>query len=323
VARPLRIAYPGAFYHITSRGNEKKKIFKRQSDRKKFISYLESATERYGALIHVFCLMTNHYHILMETPSGNISQIMQHINGAYTTYFNAKRQRSGHLFQGRYNAILVDINEYAKELSRYIHLNPVRAGMVDIPEQYRWSSYQYYIGMEKSPGWLASDFILGCFGKKDSDSQKGYRAFVETLIGLEYKSPLKDAVSSTILGSINFIEAIKNKYLSERKVDPNLPALKELSGKPSVDEITGEVESVFGEDPVFRENRALTRGVKIYLCHRHTGKMLKGIGRQFDIGASGVSQTSRRIAMKISQDNKLRKKIIEIENKLNLTPILP
>ncbi|MBL0701122.1 MAG: transposase [Desulfosarcina sp.] len=282
-----------------------------------------SATERYGALVHVFCLMTNHYHILMETPSGNLSQIMQHINGAYTTYFNARHQRSGHLFQGRYKAILVDIDGYAKELSRYIHLNPVRAGMVDIPEQYPWSSYQYYIGMETSPGWLAINFILGCFGKNDSDSQKGYRIFVETLIGRKYKSPLKDAVNSTILGIIAFIEAIKNKYLSERKIDPDLPALKELSKKPSVDKITEEVESVFGEESVFREDRALARGVKIFLCHKYTGKMLKEIGRQFDIGASGVSQTRRRIAMKISQDNELHKKILEIENKLNLPPMLP
>ena len=120
-------------------------------------------------------------------------------------------------------------------------------------------------------------------------------------------------MSSTILGSVDFIEAIKDKYLSTKKVDPNLPALKELPGKPSADEITEEVESVFGED------QALARGVKIYLCHKHTGKMLKEIGRQFDIGASGVSQTSRRIAMKISQENKRSKKIRKIENKLNLS----
>ena len=167
--------------------------------------------------------------------------------------------------------------------------------------------------MKKLPRWLVRDFILGYFGKKNSDAQRGYRAFVETLIGQEYKSPLREVVSSTILGSVDFIEAIKDKYLSTKKVDPNLPALKELSGKPFADEITEEVESVFGEDP------ALARGVKIYLCHKHTGKMLKEIGRPFDIGASGVSQTSRRIAMKISQDNKLSKKIRKIENKLNLS----
>ena len=99
MARPLRISYPGAFYHITSRGNERQDIFKSNSDRQKFFSYLKSATRRYDALIHVYCLMSNHYHLLMETPAGNLSQIMQHINGAYTTCFNVKRQRSGHLFQ--------------------------------------------------------------------------------------------------------------------------------------------------------------------------------------------------------------------------------
>ena len=300
MARPLRIACPEAFYHVTSRGNERKDIFKSQGDRERFLSYLESATERYGALIHIFCLMTNHYHLLMETPFGNLSQIMQHINGAYTTYFNLKQKRSGHLFQGRYKAILIDVDEYAKELSRYIHLNPVRAKMVDRPEQYRWSSYQYYIGLKESPKWMVRDFILRYFGKKISDAQKGYRAFVESLIGQEYKSPLRDVVSSTILGRIDFIEAIKDKYLSNKEIDHNVPALKELSGKPSVAEIIEEVDSVF------RENRGLSRGVKIYLCQKHTGKMLKEIGNYFDIGDSGVSQASRRIAMKLGQDNKLR-----------------
>jgi putative transposase len=130
MARPLRIEFPGAFYHVTSRGNERKAVFKSLRDREKFLSYLESATERYGAAIHVYCLMDNHYHLLLETPSGHLSKIMQHINGAYTTYFNTKRERPGHLFQGRYKAILVDADEYAKELSRYIHLNPVRAAIV-------------------------------------------------------------------------------------------------------------------------------------------------------------------------------------------------
>ena len=118
-------------------------------DREKFLEYLESATQRYDARIHAYCLMDNHYHPLLETPSSNLSQIMRHINGAYTNYFNVKRRRSGHLFQGRYKAILVEMDEYAKELSRYLHLNPVRAKMVQTPETYEWSSYRYYIGQQK------------------------------------------------------------------------------------------------------------------------------------------------------------------------------
>ena len=126
MARSLRIEYPGAYYHITSRGNERKAIFKNKGDRKSFLLYLKSAYLRYGAIVHVFCLMNNHYHLLLETPKGNLSQIMQHINGAYTTYFNVNHKRAGHLFQGRYKAILVDSDAYAGELSRYMHLNPVR-----------------------------------------------------------------------------------------------------------------------------------------------------------------------------------------------------
>jgi putative transposase len=129
MARPLRISYPGAFYHVTSRGNEQKAVFKSTPDRERFLEYLESSVQRYNAIIHAYCLMDNHYHLLLETPDGNLSRIMAHINGAYTMYFNIKRKRFGHLFQGRYKAILVEADEYAEELSRYIHLNPVRANI--------------------------------------------------------------------------------------------------------------------------------------------------------------------------------------------------
>jgi REP element-mobilizing transposase RayT len=146
MARPLRIEYAGALYHVTSRGNERKDVFKSQRDREKFLSYVESAVVRYGAVVHIWCLMSNHYHLLLETPSGNLSQIMRHINGAYTTYFNVKRKRAGHLFQGRYKAILVEVDAYALELSRYVHLNPVRAKMVIKLEDHQ--------GQEKGTGYF-------------------------------------------------------------------------------------------------------------------------------------------------------------------------
>lgn len=313
MSRPLRITYPGAFYHITSRGNEGKEIFKDIRDREKFLSYLESATQRYRASIHVYCLMNNHYHLLLESPAGNLPQIMHHINGAYTTYFNVKHQRSGHLFRGRYNAILVDRDEYAKELSRYIHLNPVRANMVEAPEQYRWSSYSYFIGLRNAPGWLARGFILSYFGNKASRAQKRYRDFVNAMMAQKYKSPLEEVVGSSILGGAEFIEAIKDQYLADKKFDPNVPAQKELAGKPSIQEIIKEVESVFGKD------RSLARGVKIYLCQKYTGERLKHIGKHFGIGESGVSQASRRIAMRIGEDNKLRENIKKIEANMDVS----
>jgi REP element-mobilizing transposase RayT len=313
MARPLRITYPGAFYHVTSRGNERKAVFKSKRDREKFLEYLESATQRYDARIHTYCLMNTHYHLLLETPSGNLSQIMRHINGAYTTYFNVKRDRSGHLFQGRYKAILVDIDEYAKELSRYIHLNPVRAKMVVIPEEYDWSSYKFYIGKQRSASWLYRDFILGYFGKKVSGAQKRYQSFVNALVAQEYSSPLDEVVSSTLLGSADFIAYIKRNFLLSKKTDKELPALKELVKKPSMQDIFEEVELVFTNDKV------LSRNVKMYLCQRYTGNKLKEIGLHFGIGESGVSQTCRRVAYRIEKDKKLKKKIERLEKKINLS----
>jgi REP element-mobilizing transposase RayT len=313
MARALRITFPGAFYHVTSRGNERKAVFKSQRDREKFLEYLESATQRYDALIHAYCLMNTHYHLLLETPSGNLPQIMRHINGAYTTYFNVKRDRSGHLFQGRYKAILVDIDEYAKELSRYIHLNPVRAKIVETPEEYDWSSYKFYIGEQRAAEWLYRDFILGYFGKRVLTAQKGYQKFVNALVHQEYDSPLDEVVSSTLLGSADFIAFIKDNFLSAKKPDKELPALNELVKKTSIQDIFKEVELVFTKD------KGLARNVKMYLCQRLTGRKLKEIGLHFGIGESGVSQVCRRVVQKIEKDKKLKKKIARLEKQINLS----
>ena len=313
MARPLRIIFPGAFYHVTSRGNERRNIYKSKRDREKFLEYLESASERYEAFIHAYCLMDNHYHLLVETPIGNLPQIMQHINGAYTTYFNVKRKRSGHLFQGRYKAILVAIDEYAKELSRYIHLNPVRAGVVEIPEKYDWSSYKFYIGKQKTPRWLYRDFILSYFDIKISSAQKSYQRFVNALTNNQYESPLKEVVSSTLLGSTEFIDFIKENYLLDKEPDNNLPALKELSDRVSMRDIFHEVEFEVNKEEL------LKRDIKLYLCRRYTRERLKDIGKRFGIGESGVSKAYRRVSEKIPKDRRLKRKIEKIEKKLRLS----
>jgi REP element-mobilizing transposase RayT len=313
MARPLRITYPGAFYHITARGNERKTIFKSKRDREKFLEYLESAVFRYDAVIHVYCLMDNHYHLLLETPAGNLSQIMRHINGAYTTYFNLKRSRAGHLFQGRYKSVLVDIDEYAKELSRYIHLNPVRAKMVEFPEAYEWSSYAYYIGKKKSPEWLQRNFILGYLGEKMPAAEKGYKQFVECLLGQSYESPLTGVVGSTILGAPDFIERIKDKYLSGLASDKDVPATRELSKKMTLDQIFAEV------DAVFEGNAPIKRNIKMYLGQRYSGRSLREISSHFGISESGVSHASRRVVKAMETDRKIRKQVEKIENRLNLS----
>ena len=313
MARPLRIAYPGAFYHITSRGNERKAVFKSKQDRFKFLEYLGSATERYSACVHVYCLMDNHYHLLLETPLGNLSQIMRHINGAYTTYFNVKRGRNGHLFQGRYKSILVDMDEYAKELSRYIHLNPVRAKMVSTPEQYLWSSYNQYIGNQEVDKWLARDFILGYFGKSYTKAQKQYRDFVTRLVGKEYKNPFDEVIGSVLIGGQDFVDDIREKYLAGVKQNKDLPAVRALAKKISIQEISSIVDNAVGDDT------KIARKVKIFLCHKYTGEKLKTIGDIFGIGDSAVSQVSKRFGMSLKQDKRLRDKVLEIEKMISVS----
>jgi putative transposase len=312
VARPLRIEYPGAFYHVTSRGNEKKDIFKSRRDREKFLSYLESATERYGAVIHAYCLMSNHYHLILETPLGNLAQIMKHINSSYTTYYNVKRKRAGHLLQGRYKAIVVEADVYATELSRYLHLNPVRAGMVKMPEDYPWMSYRYYTA-DTAPPWLTTGFILNYFGSRGATSKGKYREFVHDLINVEYSTPLQGAIASTILGSAEFVSDIQERHLSNKKADRDLPSLRELTARPSLEEIVQFVRKAFADD----ERLATKAG--IYLCHRYSGKKLKEIGDLFRLTESGVTRASKRFEKIIEDDANLKSILTEIKRGLKLS----
>jgi hypothetical protein len=235
MARPLRIEYPGAFYHITSRGNERRAVFKSARDREKFLSYLGSATERYAAIVHVYCLMDNHYHLLLETPAGNLFQI-----------------------------------------------------------------------------WLQRGFILDYFGKDFSVSMKGYRDFVQAVMGESYDNPLAGLKHSVILGSSPFVAEIRDRYLKHAAQDRDLPALRRLLKKPSLDQIEQAVDAVLLSAP------KLARQVKLHLCQRYSGMTLTEIGLRFGVGPSGVSQASQRIALKRSKDQELSKIVKRIEKNIFL-----
>lgn len=315
MARPLRIEFSGAFYHVTSRGNEQKEVFKSQKDREKFLDYLATASTRYGAVIHAFCLMSNHYHLFLETPDGNLSQIMRHINGAYTTYFNVRRKRAGHLFQGRYKAVLVEAEAYATELTRYIHLNPVRAGISARPEAYPWSSYRGYIGQTATPEWLRTRFILETFSPNREQAQQKYQQFVEDLLLTNYESPLKGTVASTLLGSAAFIAGITEQHLGKRGADQELPALKKLVGGPGLDVIIAGVERAVGHD------KGLTRKLSLHFCHRYSGARLREIGARFEMSDSAVCQVSRRILLQAQQDDGVRAALAKVTLELGLTRV--
>jgi REP element-mobilizing transposase RayT len=279
------------------------------------LAYLESATERYSAAIHCYCLMDNHYHLLLETPSGNLPQIMRHINGAYTTYFNIKRDRSGHLFQGRYKAILVEKDAYAKELSRYIHLNPVRAAIVAKPEAYEWTSYVAYVGAKSSPKWLARDFILGYFSPQKKAAQKRYKAFVESLLARPGDSPLRNLPGGMILGSKQFVDTIRAEHLSDKRPGRDLPVLKELQVNLQASHVEASVDRILEDDG------RLARDLKIYFIRKRSGTPLKAIGERYGLSESGVSQVSRRLDKRKALDAALKQLMAKIDRAIEMSRV--
>ena len=307
MARPLRIQFPGAFYHVTSRGNERKAIFKSDRDRQRFLSYCESVHERYGAKIHVFCLMDTHYHLLLETPRGNLSQVLHHLNGAYTTYYNVKRRRSGHLFQGRYRALLVEMEAYGQELSRYIHLNPFRAGLVKAPEDHPWSSYPAYVGLKRKPSWLETRLILSYFCRDQGTAQKKYRVFVEEGLEAPIRNPLKGVYASTFLGSQDFIDRVWKRKKGQTVQDArNIPALKILAEKPSLSVIKGIVEREF------RFPDRLSKKLGLYISREKGGFSLKEIGAFYGMKGAAVSQAVGRFRQAILETPSLNRLLQEI-----------
>ena len=181
MTRPLRVLYPGAIYHVAARGNERREIFSDAADRREFLRRLALVVERYGWLVHGFCLMGNHYHLLIETPRGNLPTGMRYLNGCYAGYFNKRCGRAGHLFQGRYSSGLVEKDTYLLELVRYIALNPMRTEppLCHVPEAYPWSSYRVLLGLASQPVWLTVDWVLARFGDNYEVARKRLRAFVE------------------------------------------------------------------------------------------------------------------------------------------------
>ena len=234
MARQLRIEFPGAVYHITSRGNARGNIFEQIADKRLFISILTQVIERNNWLCHAYCLMDNHYHLLIETIDANLSVGMRQLNGVYTQSFNRIHKRVGHLFQGRYKSIHVEQETYLLELCRYIVLNPIRAGMVKSADQYTWSSYKATAGMVEQPPFLTAAWILRHFGKQRRMAQKKYRAFVSE--GLDRPSPMEALVAQCILGSERFIEKIKHS-MSNGELSSEIPKRQRLISRPSLEQL--------------------------------------------------------------------------------------
>ena len=220
MTRPLRIEFAGALYHVTARGDRREPIYDDDEDRRAYLDILGEVVEDFNWICHAYCLMGNHYHLVVETPDGNLSKGMRQLNGLYTQYSNRRHKRVGHLFQGRYKAILVDKDAYLLELSRYVVLNPVRARMVKRPNQWPWSSYHAMVGAQNPPKWLIVDALLVQFARSRAVARRRYERFVAEGIGAQ--SLWNDLRGQIYLGDERFVERMQAKLEKEAQ-DINIP----------------------------------------------------------------------------------------------------
>jgi putative transposase len=282
MARPLRIEYPGALYHVTSRGNAKAKLFLDDHDYRTFLDVVGFVVRRFNWLCHAYCLLSNHYHMLIETPEGNLSRGMRQLNGIYTQKFNWKRCRSGHLLQGRYKAILVDKDEYLLALSRYLMLNPVRAGIAEFPWEYAWSSYRATLGKEKAPDFLTTDWLLARFGNKNKQdkARRRFADFVRAGMNSE-ASPWSDLKGQIYLGDTSFVENSLREYSGGKDKLQEIPKEQKYAGRESLKEL-------FEGDT--RKDKKVRNRI-IYTAHVEQGYKLLEIAEYLGMHYASISRT--------------------------------
>jgi putative transposase len=245
MARPLRIEFPDALYHVTSRGNEKRPIFRRASDRQVFLDFLAETVERFRWSVTAWVLMTNHFHLVIQTPDPNLSVGMHWLNSAYVNWFNRTYNRVGHLYQGRFRGILVEKESHFHELLRYVVLNPVRAKMVERPEDYRWSSYRATAGLAVAPDWLDLGSVLPLFDQDRETAQASYRQFV--LSKIDGEETLWDhLINGIYLGSEAWARKMR-KIVESKPRSTDHPAEQRAVGRPKMAAIIEAVGQVAGE----------------------------------------------------------------------------
>jgi putative transposase len=242
MARPLRHGFAGALYHVISRGNERRPIFRNDRDRRTFLSLLGEAATRFGWSVSAYVLMTNHFHLVIQTPEPNLSRGMQWLNGTYADWFNRRHKRAGHLFQGRFHAFIVEKEPYLAELLRYVVLNPVRAKMAERPEDHRWSSYRATAGLETPPPWLDVSAALVWLDPDRETAQRAYREFVHAKVGCEER--LWDKVMNAIyLGTEEWTRRMR-KVVEAKPRSTDHPRVQRAVGRPKIHTVVQTVATI-------------------------------------------------------------------------------
>ncbi|MCX5848910.1 MAG: transposase [Deltaproteobacteria bacterium] len=320
MARPLRIIYPDAWYHVMNRGRSRVQIYREQDDYFAFVELLREASAMWKVRIAAYCLMSNHYHLLIQTPGANLSRFMRHLNGIYTQYFNRTYKSDGPLFRGRYKSIVVESDSYLLELVRYIHRNPLQAGLVKRLEDYRWSSHRMYISRGNEINWLHKEYVLSML---EADKQKRRQAYIDFIKKEEEAEMLSKIYNKgklpLLLGTKEFIDRIRHKYQDKTNIK-DTPQVRELfQEKSKVEKAVSSAYQVKVEDlkKSRRGNYNEARNVAIYLMRKHTGASLSDIGSRFEMRSySSVSSVVQRMQEALRRNINLRQRVEEAERLL-------
>ncbi len=316
MSRPLRIEYDGAWYHVMNRGRRSDRIFEDRDDYQMFLDLLKDAIELWDIRISAYCLMSNHYHLLIHTPKGNLSRCMRHINGVYTQRFNRSHGFDGQLFRGRYKSIIVDGDSYLLQLVRYIHRNPVRAGVVDAIHEYPWSSHKGYLSSAKKWSWLHNDFIFSLFSNSKAGQLKAYKAFMKIEDSEEISRVFEGTKRPIAFGSEKFVMWLKGKYFAKNH-NPQVPESSALA--PEIEGIKKAVCSYYkvGESELLKSRRGRfnePRSMAIYLARMLRKDSLIDIGSEFGLnGYSSVSSVLEGMKKQLQKNRQLQKHYKEIE----------
>ena len=320
MARPLRIEIPDGLFHVTSRGTERRAILLDDADRAKWVELLDRVVTRRRWVVLAWTLMDNHFHLFLRTPQPNLSAGMHDLNSGYVSAFNRRHDRCGPLLQGRFKAILVEREFHYWELSRYVHLNPVRAGLVERPEDHRWGSCASYLGRAPAPEWLRWEEVLGQHGRTLRTARREYARFLAEGVTSPPESPLRGVVATVLLGSQAFVERVRS-WLSERLPDRDVPAARELKKAPRVEEIDAAVSRAFAIPAESLHVRGKwhneARGAAIYLCRKLTGHSIRELGERYGgVGGQAIGRTAILTAQRLRSERHLAKLVRNCEEHL-------
>ena len=290
MARPLRIEYPGAYYHVMNRGLNRQRIFAEDKDRQNFLDLIGEVHRLWKVEIYAYCLMGNHYHLLLRTRVGNLSRVMRHVDGVYTQRYNRMHHRDGPLFRGRYKAILVDADEYLLSVARYIHRNPKQAGIVSAIGNYRWSSHGGYLNYKKAPEWLNTEEVLSILGRGRSRIEQ-YKKYMDSAVEKEIKEYYSRQYLRPILGTKEFVQWVVERLGDQAKVDREKPDSRQVFSI-ELEQIVKATAKYYGKTlgDLRKKRRGEyneARGMVVYLCRQLGGYRLTDIG-----GAVGLENPS-------------------------------